>query len=170
MKDACRNRIFFILAFNFCGGYLKFPIPVAQVGRDDLTVITLTVIVGYLCLTEKWRKSLDPSASTRLTLGFSSFCVIAQTSSRLLVRPTSSETPSAAELVSAIEELVKSKMVRLTSRCICLNKLCLQVLTCYSKEDYMFLTCKTWRLFWKSLSELANRSFCTLSFVKALTE
>lgn len=29
---------------------------------------------------------------------------------RLLVRPTSSETPSAAELVSAIEELVKSKM------------------------------------------------------------
>jgi len=34
-------------------------------------------------------------------------------SSRLLVRPTSSETPSAAELVSAIEELVKSKMVRL---------------------------------------------------------
>lgn len=36
---------------------------------------------------------------------------IVQTSSRLLVRPTSSETPSAAELVSAIEELVKSKMV-----------------------------------------------------------
>ncbi|XP_072009143.1 triple functional domain protein isoform X2 [Engystomops pustulosus] len=30
--------------------------------------------------------------------------------SRLLPRPTSSETPSAAELVSAIEELVKSKM------------------------------------------------------------
>ncbi|XP_068092702.1 triple functional domain protein isoform X2 [Hyperolius riggenbachi] len=30
--------------------------------------------------------------------------------SRLLVRPTSSETPSAAELVSAIEELVKNKM------------------------------------------------------------
>ncbi|NWX70823.1 KALRN protein, partial [Alca torda] len=41
-----------------------------------------------------------------------------KTSSRLLVRPTSSETPSAAELVSAIEELVKSKMVRLTGRCI----------------------------------------------------
>lgn len=36
-----------------------------------------------------------------------------QASSRLIVRPTSSETPSAAELVSAIEELVKSKMVRL---------------------------------------------------------
>uniref|UniRef100_A0A4W3IC27 Rho guanine nucleotide exchange factor 25 n=1 Tax=Callorhinchus milii TaxID=7868 RepID=A0A4W3IC27_CALMI len=33
-----------------------------------------------------------------------------KTSSRLSVRPTSSETPSAAELVSAIEELVKSKM------------------------------------------------------------
>nr|XP_033785737.1 triple functional domain protein isoform X2 [Geotrypetes seraphini] len=33
-----------------------------------------------------------------------------KTSSRLLVRPSSSETPSAAELVSAIEELVKSKM------------------------------------------------------------
>uniref|UniRef100_A0A8C8H393 non-specific serine/threonine protein kinase n=1 Tax=Oncorhynchus tshawytscha TaxID=74940 RepID=A0A8C8H393_ONCTS len=33
-------------------------------------------------------------------------------SSRLSVRPCSSETPSAAELVSAIEELVKSKMVR----------------------------------------------------------
>uniref|UniRef100_A0A8C9FI71 Trio Rho guanine nucleotide exchange factor n=1 Tax=Pavo cristatus TaxID=9049 RepID=A0A8C9FI71_PAVCR len=45
-----------------------------------------------------------------LTLGFSLLYVIAQTSSRLLVRPTSSETPSAAELVSAIEELVKSKM------------------------------------------------------------
>ncbi|XP_058878264.1 triple functional domain protein isoform X9 [Acipenser ruthenus] len=33
-----------------------------------------------------------------------------KTSSRISVRPTSSETPSAAELVSAIEELVKSKM------------------------------------------------------------
>uniref|UniRef100_A0A4W6EPM2 non-specific serine/threonine protein kinase n=1 Tax=Lates calcarifer TaxID=8187 RepID=A0A4W6EPM2_LATCA len=32
--------------------------------------------------------------------------------SRLSARPSSSETPSAAELVSAIEELVKSKMVR----------------------------------------------------------
>ncbi|NXW43898.1 KALRN protein, partial [Nyctiprogne leucopyga] len=41
-----------------------------------------------------------------------------KTSSRLLVRPTSSETPSAAELVSAIEELVKSKMVRQTGRCM----------------------------------------------------
>uniref|UniRef100_A0A8D2KT44 non-specific serine/threonine protein kinase n=1 Tax=Varanus komodoensis TaxID=61221 RepID=A0A8D2KT44_VARKO len=41
------------------------------------------------------------------------FSPIVQTSSRLLVRPTSSETPSAAELVSAIEELVKSKMVSL---------------------------------------------------------
>uniref|UniRef100_A0A803TRN3 Trio Rho guanine nucleotide exchange factor n=1 Tax=Anolis carolinensis TaxID=28377 RepID=A0A803TRN3_ANOCA len=39
------------------------------------------------------------------------FHITMQTSSRLLVRPTSSETPSAAELVSAIEELVKSKMV-----------------------------------------------------------
>ncbi|XP_051925867.1 triple functional domain protein isoform X3 [Hippocampus zosterae] len=34
-----------------------------------------------------------------------------KSSSRLSVRPSSSETPSAAELVSAIEELVKSKMV-----------------------------------------------------------
>uniref|UniRef100_A0A3B3QET7 Trio Rho guanine nucleotide exchange factor n=1 Tax=Paramormyrops kingsleyae TaxID=1676925 RepID=A0A3B3QET7_9TELE len=33
-----------------------------------------------------------------------------KTSSRVSVRPSSSETPSAAELVSAIEELVKSKM------------------------------------------------------------
>ncbi|KAL6457019.1 hypothetical protein MHYP_G00339820 [Metynnis hypsauchen] len=33
-----------------------------------------------------------------------------KTSSRISVRPSSSETPSAAELVSAIEELVKSKM------------------------------------------------------------
>ncbi|XP_046874576.1 triple functional domain protein-like [Hypomesus transpacificus] len=33
-----------------------------------------------------------------------------KTSSRLSVRPSSSETPSAAELVNAIEELVKSKM------------------------------------------------------------
>uniref|UniRef100_A0A8C7GVU2 non-specific serine/threonine protein kinase n=1 Tax=Oncorhynchus kisutch TaxID=8019 RepID=A0A8C7GVU2_ONCKI len=38
-----------------------------------------------------------------------------QSSSRLSVRPSSSETPSAAELVSAIEELVKSKMVRTLS-------------------------------------------------------
>ncbi|MFT7811725.1 triple functional domain protein isoform X1 [Arapaima gigas] len=36
-----------------------------------------------------------------------------KTSSRLSVRPSSSETPSAAELVSAIEELVKSKMLYL---------------------------------------------------------
>lgn len=36
-----------------------------------------------------------------------------QSASRLSARPSSSETPSAAELVSAIEELVKSKMVRL---------------------------------------------------------
>uniref|UniRef100_A0A8B9T0N8 non-specific serine/threonine protein kinase n=1 Tax=Anas platyrhynchos TaxID=8839 RepID=A0A8B9T0N8_ANAPL len=56
--------------------------------------------------------------SAKLTLGFSFLYVIAQTSSRLLVRPTSSETPSAAELVSAIEELVKSKMVRLIDRCV----------------------------------------------------
>lgn len=35
--------------------------------------------------------------------------------SRLSGRPSSSETPSAAELVSAIEELVKSKMVRCAS-------------------------------------------------------
>uniref|UniRef100_A0A8C3Y2H3 non-specific serine/threonine protein kinase n=1 Tax=Catharus ustulatus TaxID=91951 RepID=A0A8C3Y2H3_CATUS len=39
------------------------------------------------------------------------------TSSRLLVRPTSSETPSAAELVSAIEELVKSKMFSSLTLC-----------------------------------------------------
>uniref|UniRef100_A0A8C3SSC7 non-specific serine/threonine protein kinase n=1 Tax=Chelydra serpentina TaxID=8475 RepID=A0A8C3SSC7_CHESE len=44
------------------------------------------------------------------------FLWFVNTSSRLLVRPTSSETPSAAELVSAIEELVKSKMVRLIGR------------------------------------------------------
>lgn len=41
-----------------------------------------------------------------------SLSLFLQTSSRLSVRPSSSETPSAAELVSAIEELVKSKMVR----------------------------------------------------------
>lgn len=77
---------------------------------------------------------LDPG----LTLGFYFLCVIAQTSSRLLVRPTSSETPSAAELVSAIEELVKSKMVRLTSGCMCLKNLCLQVPACCSKKTPMF--------------------------------
>lgn len=38
-----------------------------------------------------------------------------QSASRLSARPSSSETPSAAELVSAIEELVKSKMVGLKS-------------------------------------------------------
>uniref|UniRef100_A0A8C3LVC4 non-specific serine/threonine protein kinase n=1 Tax=Chrysolophus pictus TaxID=9089 RepID=A0A8C3LVC4_CHRPC len=62
---------------------------------------------------------------------FSLLYVIAQTSSRLLVRPTSSETPSAAELVSAIEELVKSKMVRLTGR--------QHVLTCYLEKSSMFI-------------------------------
>ncbi|NWI38890.1 KALRN protein, partial [Picathartes gymnocephalus] len=62
-----------------------------------------------------------------------------KTSSRLLVRPTSSETPSAAELVSAIEELVKSKMVRLTNRCMCLKKLCLQVPACYSKKTSIYV-------------------------------
>ncbi|XP_051527163.1 triple functional domain protein-like isoform X3 [Myxocyprinus asiaticus] len=44
-----------------------------------------------------------------------------KTSSRLSVRPSSSETPSAAELVSAIEELVKSKMAledRPSSLCV----------------------------------------------------
>uniref|UniRef100_A0A670ZTB6 non-specific serine/threonine protein kinase n=1 Tax=Pseudonaja textilis TaxID=8673 RepID=A0A670ZTB6_PSETE len=46
------------------------------------------------------------------------FCYLL-TSSRLLVRPTSSETPSAAELVSAIEELVKSKMVSALFYCCC---------------------------------------------------
>uniref|UniRef100_A0A663F8W3 non-specific serine/threonine protein kinase n=1 Tax=Aquila chrysaetos chrysaetos TaxID=223781 RepID=A0A663F8W3_AQUCH len=71
------------------------------------------------------------------------FCKELNTSSRLLVRPTSSETPSAAELVSAIEELVKSKMVRLTGRCMCLKKLCFQVPACYSKKSYMRLTFKT---------------------------
>uniref|UniRef100_A0A8B9RX88 non-specific serine/threonine protein kinase n=1 Tax=Accipiter nisus TaxID=211598 RepID=A0A8B9RX88_9AVES len=70
------------------------------------------------------------------------FCKELNTSSRLLVRPTSSETPSAAELVSAIEELVKSKMVRLTGRCMCLKK-CFQVPACYSKKSYMRLTFKT---------------------------
>lgn len=29
----------FIPAFNYCGGYLKFQIPVTQVGKDDLSVI-----------------------------------------------------------------------------------------------------------------------------------
>uniref|UniRef100_A0A8C0BQ14 non-specific serine/threonine protein kinase n=1 Tax=Buteo japonicus TaxID=224669 RepID=A0A8C0BQ14_9AVES len=71
------------------------------------------------------------------------FCKELNTSSRLLVRPTSSETPSAAELVSAIEELVKSKMVRLTGRCMCLKKLCFQVPACYSEKSYMRLTFKT---------------------------
>ena len=47
------------------------------------------------------------------------------------MRPTSSETPSAAELVSAIEELVKSKMVRLLKHevseslsCLCTDEHC----------------------------------------------
>uniref|UniRef100_A0A8C0BP05 non-specific serine/threonine protein kinase n=1 Tax=Buteo japonicus TaxID=224669 RepID=A0A8C0BP05_9AVES len=66
------------------------------------------------------------------------FCKELNTSSRLLVRPTSSETPSAAELVSAIEELVKSKMVRLTGRCMCLKKLCFQVPACYSEKIKTF--------------------------------
>uniref|UniRef100_A0A8C2IWH3 non-specific serine/threonine protein kinase n=1 Tax=Cyprinus carpio TaxID=7962 RepID=A0A8C2IWH3_CYPCA len=57
------------------------------------------------------QKDSDDSAAT---LAFSplSLSLFLQTSSRLSVRPSSSETPSAAELVSAIEELVKSKMVR----------------------------------------------------------
>lgn len=50
-----------------------------------------------------------------LTFNFLSLvCLLSlfQSASRLSARPSSSETPSAAELVSAIEELVKSKMVR----------------------------------------------------------
>lgn len=44
MKDisltsvACRNRNFYPSIW-LLGGYLKFPIPVAQVGRDDLSVL-----------------------------------------------------------------------------------------------------------------------------------
>lgn len=46
-----------------------------------------------------------------LLFSFVSYFIF-QSGSRLSARPSSSETPSAAELVSAIEELVKSKMVR----------------------------------------------------------
>uniref|UniRef100_A0A8B9RCJ7 non-specific serine/threonine protein kinase n=1 Tax=Astyanax mexicanus TaxID=7994 RepID=A0A8B9RCJ7_ASTMX len=69
------------------------------------------------------QKDSDDSAATpqdetieEVRSGFltsSAFSVPLSTSSRLSVRPSSSETPSAAELVSAIEELVKSKMVSL---------------------------------------------------------
>uniref|UniRef100_A0A672R2I3 non-specific serine/threonine protein kinase n=1 Tax=Sinocyclocheilus grahami TaxID=75366 RepID=A0A672R2I3_SINGR len=51
-----------------------------------------------------------PSVSFSLAFFPLSLSLFLQTSSRLSVRPSSSETPSAAELVSAIEELVKSKM------------------------------------------------------------
>uniref|UniRef100_A0A6Q2Y0A9 non-specific serine/threonine protein kinase n=1 Tax=Esox lucius TaxID=8010 RepID=A0A6Q2Y0A9_ESOLU len=61
----------------------------------------------------------EPFSQIKLTLNRVDWNVLTrfspphlQTSSRLSVRPSSSETPSAAELVSAIEELVKSKMVR----------------------------------------------------------
>uniref|UniRef100_A0A670ISR1 non-specific serine/threonine protein kinase n=1 Tax=Podarcis muralis TaxID=64176 RepID=A0A670ISR1_PODMU len=67
------------------------------------------------------QKDSDDSAP-QIDIGDASppaFHPIVQTSSRLLVRPTSSETPSAAELVSAIEELVKSKMVSLVCLMAC---------------------------------------------------
>lgn len=47
-----------------------------------------------------------------------------QSGSRLSARPSSSETPSAAELVSAIEELVKSKMVRIKQMIIIIQYRC----------------------------------------------
>lgn len=60
-------------------------------------------------------KSSPFTVSWRLTVSFLysfHFFSLFQSASRLSGRPSSSETPSAAELVSAIEELVKSKMVR----------------------------------------------------------
>lgn len=65
--------------------------------------------------------------------------------SRLSGRPSSSETPSAAELVSAIEELVKSKMVR----CIPSN---LVTSKCSSRSATLFyfflffLSLRVWRI------------------------
>lgn len=53
-----------------------------------------------------------PLAVKILFFFFIHFISLFQSASRLSARPSSSETPSAAELVSAIEELVKSKMVR----------------------------------------------------------
>uniref|UniRef100_A0AAQ6A4Y8 non-specific serine/threonine protein kinase n=1 Tax=Amphiprion ocellaris TaxID=80972 RepID=A0AAQ6A4Y8_AMPOC len=65
------------------------------------------------------QKDSDDSAATpqdetleevRTPIHFLSLLSVFQSASRLSARPNSSETPSAAELVSAIEELVKSKM------------------------------------------------------------
>uniref|UniRef100_A0A669EZY4 non-specific serine/threonine protein kinase n=1 Tax=Oreochromis niloticus TaxID=8128 RepID=A0A669EZY4_ORENI len=60
-----------------------------------------------------------------------------QSASRLSGRPSSSETPSAAELVSAIEELVKSKMrcIRLTRCVLSLSYVLLELVE--TERDYV---------------------------------
>lgn len=58
-----------------------------------------------------WTHAALTRTSLAYSFGFVSYFIF-QSGSRLSARPSSSETPSAAELVSAIEELVKSKMVR----------------------------------------------------------
>lgn len=83
-----------------------------------VSLITYTVVatenvwLQYACSTAKFYICY---VFYTFTLNFISSILslsLFQSASRLSARPNSSETPSAAELVSAIEELVKSKMVR----------------------------------------------------------
>uniref|UniRef100_A0A8C8SV57 non-specific serine/threonine protein kinase n=1 Tax=Pelusios castaneus TaxID=367368 RepID=A0A8C8SV57_9SAUR len=77
---------------------------------QDETIEEVSVQATFTGLENVGHDSSSPFLGAEGKRGIFPFFDIAQTSSRLLVRPTSSETPSAAELVSAIEELVKSKM------------------------------------------------------------
>uniref|UniRef100_A0A3B5BJV3 non-specific serine/threonine protein kinase n=1 Tax=Stegastes partitus TaxID=144197 RepID=A0A3B5BJV3_9TELE len=58
---------------------------------------------------------------------FFRFLSLFQSASRLSARPNSSETPSAAELVSAIEELVKSKMLLERGQLITFDFVCVLI-------------------------------------------
>lgn len=68
----------------------------------------------------------------------SNFPSLFQSGSRLSARPSSSETPSAAELVSAIEELVKSKMVRSKQKIIIIIQYRCQ--KCSNSSLFLFLS------------------------------
>lgn len=78
-------------------------------------------LIKYTVVTSEIARLLN-ACSAHLHIPYLLFsCVsyfIFQSGSRLSARPSSSETPSAAELVSAIEELVKSKMVRLKQKLV----------------------------------------------------
>jgi len=77
------------------------------------TVVAIkNVPLLHACSSAKFDMCPVYNSIVNFFLSFFRFLSLCQSASRLSARPNSSETPSAAELVSAIEELVKSKMVR----------------------------------------------------------